>query len=113
MAFMDDLKKFGKSVAQKSSDVVETTKLNMSISQEKEKINKLFIEIGAAVYEQYKLGNDLGLSDKCNQVAELEAKIEEYQSKILEIKNAMKCPGCGTEINADTTFCPQCGTKVK
>lgn len=113
MAFIDDLKKFGKNVAQKSSDMVETTKLNMSITQEREKINKLYNEIGAAVYEQYKLGNDLGLGDKCMQIAEHEAKIEEYQAKILEIKNAMKCPGCGAEVSAETTFCANCGTKIK
>ncbi len=113
MAFMDDLKKFGKNVAQKSSDMVETTKLNMSISQEKEKINKLYYEIGAAVYEQYKLGNDLGLGDKCMQIAEYEAKVEEFQAKILEIKNAAKCPGCGAEVSAETAFCANCGTKIK
>ncbi|NLN65999.1 MAG: zinc ribbon domain-containing protein [Clostridiaceae bacterium] len=113
MAFIDDLKKFGKNVAQKSSDVVETTKLNMSISQEKEKINRLYNEMGAAVYEQYKMGNDLGMSEQCSQIAEFEAKIEEYQNKILEIKNAVKCPQCGTEVSAETVFCAQCGTKIK
>lgn len=113
MAFMDDLKKFGKNVAQKSSDMVETTKLNMSISQEKEKISKLYHEIGAAVYEQYKLGNDLGLGEKCVLIAEYEAKIEEIQNKVLEIKNAMKCPGCGAEVSAETVFCAQCGYKIK
>lgn len=113
MAFMDDLKKFGKNVAQKSSDMVETTKLNMSISQEKEKINKTFTEIGAAVYEQYKMGNDLGMGEKCMQIAEYEAKIEEYQKKILEIKSAVKCPNCGAEASAETVFCAQCGAKIK
>lgn len=113
MAFMDDLKKFGKNVAQKSSDVVETTKLNMSISQEKDKINKIYYEIGAAVYEQYKVGNDLGLGEKCMQIVEIEAKITELQAKIMEIKNSTKCPGCGAEVSNETVFCASCGTKLK
>ncbi len=113
MAFMDDLKKFGKNVAQKSSDMVETTKINMSISQEKDKVNKIFYEMGAAVYEQYKAGNDVGLGEQCMQVAEMEAKIAELQAKIMEIKNTAKCPGCGAEVSAETVFCANCGTKLK
>lgn len=112
MAFLDDLKKFGKNVAQKSSDMVEITKLNGSISQEKEKIRKTYREIGEAVYEQYKAGNDLGMGEKCSQIGEYEAKIKELEQNILEIKNAMKCPSCGTEVTADTAFCPQCGAKL-
>lgn len=113
MAFIDNLKKFGKDVAQKSSDMVEVTKLNMSISQEKDKINRLYTEIGSLVYNQYKEGNDVGFGEKCAQIAEIEEKIEGFQKKIQEIKNMAKCPGCGAEINAETVFCAQCGAKVK
>lgn len=113
MAFMDDLKKFGKNVAQKSSEMVETTKLNMSISQEKDKINKIYYEMGSAVYEQYKAGNDLGLGEKCMQIVEIEAKIAEFQAKIMELKNSTKCPGCGAEVSTETVFCASCGTKLK
>lgn len=113
MAFIDNLKKFGKDVAQKSSDMVETTKLNMSISQEKEKITRLYTEIGSLVYQEFKAGNDVGFGEKCAQIVEMEGKIEELQNKILEIKNAAKCPGCGAEVSAETVFCAQCGAKVK
>ncbi len=113
MAFLDDLKKFGKNVAQKSSDMVEITKLNSSISQEKDKIKKTCLEMGTQVYDQFKAGNDLGMAEQCNQIIEHEAKIEELQQKILEIKNSMKCPGCGAEINTETAFCPNCGAKIE
>jgi DNA repair exonuclease SbcCD ATPase subunit len=112
MAFMDDLKKFGKNISQKTSDMVEITKLNSAISQEKEKIRKIYYEIGTAVYEQFKAGNNLGMEEKCSQIAEHEQKIEELQEKILEIKNTGKCPSCGTEVSEDTAFCPQCGAKL-
>jgi len=113
MAFIDNLKKFGKDVAQKSSEMVETTKLNMSISQEKEKITRLYTEIGSLVYKEYKAGNDVGFGEKCVQIAEAEGKIEELQKKIMEIKNTTKCPGCGAEVSTETVFCAQCGTKIK
>jgi DNA-directed RNA polymerase subunit RPC12/RpoP len=113
MDFVNELKKFGKNVAQKSSDIIEITKLNMSISQERDKINKLYREIGEAVYQQYKLGNDLGFGDKCGQVFEVESKIEEYQNKIMQIKNLAKCPGCGSEVGTETIYCSYCGAKVR
>ncbi|HEY8499121.1 MAG TPA: zinc-ribbon domain-containing protein [Clostridia bacterium] len=112
MAFMDDLKKFGKNISQKTGDMVEVTKLNSAISQEKEKIRKLYYEIGTAIYEQYKTGNNPEVEEKCAQIAEIEQKIEELQQKIQEIKSSKKCPGCGTEVSTDTAFCPQCGTKL-
>ena len=116
MGFFDDVKKSvssaAKTVAQKSSEVVETTKLNMTISQEKEKIEKIYSEVGKAVVEEYKMGNDKGFAEKCEEVKAIEAQIAELQQKVLELKNASKCPGCGAEITTDVAFCPKCGTKL-
>lgn len=111
MAFLDDLKRATKNIAQKTGDMVEISKLNMSISQEKDKIARIYSDIGKAVYEQYKSGNDVGFADKCDIISEHERKIEELQQKILEIKNVKKCSSCGTEVSVDTAFCPQCGAR--
>ncbi|AGC68483.1 hypothetical protein Cst_c14940 [Thermoclostridium stercorarium subsp. stercorarium DSM 8532] len=111
MALIDDLKKATKNIAQKTGELVEISKLNLSISQEKDKVEKLYAEIGKAVYEQYKAGNDVGFSDKCAAIAEIENKIEELQQKIRELRNVKKCPSCGAEVEADTVYCPKCGTK--
>jgi len=111
MSFIDDLKKATKNLAQKTGDVVEISKLNLSIAQEKEKVETLFSEIGKAVYEQYKAGKDLGFGDKCEVIAEHERKIEEYRQKIMEIKKVRKCSSCGAEIEVNALFCPHCGTK--
>lgn len=111
MAFLDDIKKATKTIAQKTGDMVEVSKLTLSISQEKDKINKIYTDIGKAVYEQYKLGNDIGFGDLCSAVEEHERKIDELQQKINEIKNVRKCISCGAEISADTVYCPQCGAK--
>jgi len=111
MSLIDDLKKATRNLAQRTGDIVEVSKLNLSIAQEKEKIAKVYSEIGKAVYEQYKTGKDVGFGDKCAVIAEYERKIEELQQKIMEIKKVKKCPSCGTEVSADTAFCPKCGTK--
>lgn len=112
MSFLDDLKKAGKNIAQKTGDVVEIQKLNMGISQEKDKIKKVYAEIGEEVYQQFKAGNDLGYADKCNEIEVFVAKAEELQEKLMQLKNSKVCPSCGSEISADTAFCPKCGTKT-
>jgi len=112
MNFMDNLKNTMKNLAQKTSDVVEIQKLNLAVSQEKDKVRKIYIQIGEEVYKQFILGNDLGFTDKCNEIAGYEEKIEELKDKIMRLKNAKKCEGCGSEISADAAFCPKCGTKA-
>ncbi|NLY18629.1 MAG: zinc ribbon domain-containing protein [Clostridiaceae bacterium] len=112
MSFIDNLKSTMKNFAQKTSDVVEVQKLNLAILQEKDQVKKLYTKIGEEVYRQFLLGNDLGFNDKCNEIALLEAKIEEFENKIMKLKNTKKCDGCGSEISADAAFCPKCGTKA-
>lgn len=112
MAFLDNLKRTAKNIAQRTGDMVEIQKLNMGISQEKDKIRKIYTEIGEEVYQQFKAGNDLGYTEKCSEITEYEAKIEELQEKQMKLKNSKKCPSCSSEISADTAFCPKCGTNV-
>ena len=111
MAFMDDIKKVTSKFAKKTGDMVEVSKINISISQEKDKISKLYSEIGKATYEQYKAGNDVGFTDKCEIIVEHEATIQQLQQRIQEIKNVKNCISCGAVMELETAFCPQCGAK--
>ncbi|NLX76995.1 MAG: zinc-ribbon domain-containing protein [Clostridiaceae bacterium] len=111
MAFLDDLKSAARNVAQKTGNMMEITRLNMSVAQERDKINRIFSEIGKAVYEEYKAGNDIGFGEKCSVIAEHENRIAELQQKILELKNVKKCHSCGKEVSKDTAYCPHCGAK--
>jgi rubrerythrin len=112
MAFFDDVKKLGKSVAEKGKDAIEITKLNSQISGEKDKMKDMFAKIGEQVFANFKMGNDQGFGEWCTQLQEAEGRIAELQQKVLEIKNASKCPSCGAEISNETAFCPKCGAKV-
>ena len=116
MALFDDLKNkvtaTAKNVAQKSGELVEITKLNMSISTEQEKINKVYAEIGAAVYNSYKAGNVIGFDEQCQKIKESEDAIAVTKQKILELKNAKTCSQCSSEISRDVSFCPKCGNNV-
>jgi len=112
MAFFDDVKKLTKNVADKGKDAIEITKLNSQIGTEKDKMKDTFAKIGETVYMNFKNGNDQGFGDTCVLLQEAEARIEELRNKVLEIKDASKCPSCGTEVSKETTFCPKCGAKL-
>ncbi|NLW02767.1 MAG: zinc-ribbon domain-containing protein [Clostridiaceae bacterium] len=112
MSFFDDVKKFGRNLTDKGKDIVEITKLNSQINSEKENIKELYRKIGEQVYEDYKNSGESTYGELCGQIAEIEAKIKELSDKVLELKNASKCPSCGTEVNKQNAFCPKCGTKI-
>ena len=117
---MDFLSKFKEKVAgatktavDKSNEIVEATKLKFSISSAENEAEKLLIEIGEAVYNATKSGNDPSdiieancetLTAKYNEIAQMREKLREY-------KNIKVCPSCGCEIPSDSAFCNKCGTK--
>ena len=102
-----------KAAAKKSGDIVEVTKLNMSIGTEEDKIETVYTEIGKAVYDIYTKGEDVGeeFRDLCEKIRTHQKNIEEIKQKILELKNVKLCPSCSTELELDIAFCPKCGTK--
>lgn len=102
-----------KAAAKKSGDLVEVTKLTMSIGAEEDKIKKTFTEIGKAVYESYKAGDEINdsLRELCAKVESYEKNIESMKQKILELRNVKVCPGCGIELEIDMAYCYKCGLK--
>lgn len=102
-----------KAAAKKSSDLVEVTKLNMSISTEEGKIQSTYGEIGKTVYEAYTKGEDIpeAFKELCDKIKSYEDNIKDLKEKILLLKNTKACPSCGTELEVEIAFCPNCGTK--
>lgn len=117
MSVFDNLSKkvaeTAKAAAKKSGGLVEITKLNVSISAEEDKIEKVYGEIGKAVYAVYAEGTPVGdyLTELCEKVKAYEESIYAMKQKIYELKNTKVCPGCAVELDADIAFCPKCGTK--
>lgn len=75
-------------VAKKSGEIVETSKLNLNISSEKNNIEKLYKEIGEMIFEKYKNGAmiDVDLEEACKSIEESNDNIERIKEKIEEIK---------------------------
>ena len=102
-----------KAAAKKSGDIVEVTKLNVAISTEEDKIEKEYVNIGKIVYESFCKGTNLeaAITECCERISDFRKNVEGMKQKILELKNVKTCPGCKTELEIDTAFCPKCGTK--
>ncbi|MDP4181763.1 MAG: zinc ribbon domain-containing protein [Bacillota bacterium] len=102
-----------KAAARKSSDLVEVTKLNMSIGTEEDKIEKLYLEIGKTIYESYAKDENIDdlFVEKCKQIDSYNNNIKEMRKKILELKNEKICPNCREELEIDVLYCSKCGAK--
>ncbi|GAA0728896.1 hypothetical protein GCM10008905_28250 [Clostridium malenominatum] len=76
-------------VAKKSGEIVEISKLNLSVSTEKNNIEKLYREIGEMVFEKYANGEavDLDLEKPCKEIENSNNNIKEIKEKIEDIKN--------------------------
>jgi DNA repair exonuclease SbcCD ATPase subunit len=102
-----------KAAAKKSSELVEVTKLSMSISAEEDKIKKAFADIGKLVYTAYSNGEEVSeaYKESCSAITGYEETITATKQKILDLKSMKVCPGCGIELETEIAFCSKCGTK--
>ena len=103
-----------RTAAKMSSDMVEVTRLNVAISAEEDKIDKLLHEIGRKVYEKYVDNNaviDEEIAESCAIVKDYERNIAEMNAKILNLKKVKECSNCKEILDIDMTFCFKCGEK--
>ena len=119
MAFKDGFSKLTKSlgesasnVVQKSNKLMEITKLHSEIDGAEKKKNVLYLEIGKLVYNSHVNKEDSSeeIKNKCEAISLHDEVIAKIKGQILDIKKVKLCSKCGVEINADITFCPNCGS---
>lgn len=118
MAFFEDWGKkvgdFTQTAVKKSSNMVEITKLNNSISNEEKSINALFFELGRNYYASHGADADLEgiFLSLCSTIKQHENNIKAFREKIIQIKDMNICPTCGNELDKSYAFCDKCGTKM-
>ncbi|WMJ79859.1 hypothetical protein RBU49_13425 [Clostridium sp. MB40-C1] len=102
-------------IAKKSEELVEVSKLTVSINSEESKIKDIYTEIGKIVCEKHENGMyiDPDLVEQCNDVLDLKNKIREMKNRVIQIKNKKVCPECEETLNSETMFCPKCGTNIE
>jgi vacuolar-type H+-ATPase subunit I/STV1 len=118
MDFLNDIGKkiteTAKTVTKKSENLVETTKINLSIGNEEDKIKRIFTEIGSELYKSFLDGESHGeyFDEKCTGIKEIEDNINSLREKLLTIKGHKSCGECNVVIDTDVKYCPNCGAKA-
>ena len=124
MAFFDKLNQVAKNIGDKTSDAIETTRLNSKIAAEKLAANEELLKIGQHYYDLYLAGQaEVEILEYC-QAAKLHLDTaDQLQAEIDRIKaesaapaapaGGVTCPGCGASLPAGTKFCANCGSKVE
>lgn len=102
-------------VGKKVNDVVEVSKLKLSVVSLGSDIDKVYQKLGLMVYEMKKSGSEnRDLVDGC--VAEIDAlkqKLDEVNKKVDELRSVHRCESCGSVVDLAAQFCPMCGSLVQ
>ena len=112
--FLNKAKDTAKMVTNKSGEIIESAKLNLAVSNEEDKIEKVYTEIGKKLYGTYCSGKsvDEDVHKLCVEVDDEEAKIRMLKKKIGDLKQTSFCKSCGAIVKKDALFCPKCGIRL-
>lgn len=119
MNFMRNVEKkltaTAKSISKASDDIAKITRLKLSIGNEEDRIRRTLYEIGCDLYKDFLAGNVQAdqYSSKCTEIKQTEDNIKALKEKILLHKGRKSCTACGTIVNLETNYCPNCGTKFE
>ena len=98
--------------ADKTSSMMEKSKINSQITGERKEIEKLCQQIGESVLERAAAG-EIQLSERENLLMEEinvhQDRIREYRKVMAGLRNMKICPACESLIAIDVAFCPKCG----
>ena len=115
MSFLDKIKQSASDAAKKAQQTVEITKLKSQISGKEKDREKLFYQIGTALYRSHQAGNvaesEQEVMGCCQQLDELQSDIQMIEERIRMIRFEKTCT-CGKVVALDTKFCPDCGTQL-
>lgn len=118
MDFLNQLKKSASEVAQtvaeKSSEVVEISKIKYAVHDLSKDVKKLYFELGKLTYSELKDSSELteDMSIKCEIIEAKLAKIEALKKKEAQVRNSLTCPECGKECGKNDERCPYCGADI-
>ena len=128
MAFFDKLNQVAKNIGDKTSDAIETTRLNSKIAAEKLAANEELLKIGQHYYDLYLAGQaEAEILEYCQAAKVHLDAADQMQAEIDRIKaeneaqkiasaapvGGITCPGCGASLPAGTKFCSGCGSKIE
>ena len=105
--------KGAKTASTKAGEILEQTKINAKIFGLKSECDVYYKKIGELVYNTSKdpttPQNDL--NEWLNELDAKTQRIAELQIEADKFKKSIRCGVCGNAMEADATFCSNCGAK--
>lgn len=106
------LSSLAESAGKKSSEVLETARLNSEIAGFEDNIADLQFELGRAYYEQNKDNPDGPFEEIVRQILRCEQEIRIRSERLISLKGMMYCPSCDAVIGMGDDFCSKCGAPL-
>lgn len=116
MGFFDEFGKkvsdAGQKAVQKTQEISEVARVNSLITQNENKINNVYYQIGKLFVSTYGDNCQPEFAGMVATVAELEQQIITYREQIQDIKGIQHCEKCGAEVPRGVAFCSSCGAAI-
>ena len=112
MDIIQEIKSTADKVARKSGELVELSKVKLSIGNTKSEINTNFRILGEMIYSSQKEENDIEpekVSEIIEQIDTLYVKLAEYENIEAGLTKKKLCPQCRKPNGANAVFCSSCG----
>jgi hypothetical protein len=103
----------GKDVSGKVKETADVLKLRQKANAEKQRIRLAYEEIGRLYYKEFE-GKEVAAEyqDLFDTIVDATAAVNDFKSKIEELRNTKTCPECGAEMDREAAFCAKCGAKM-
>jgi len=105
-----------KTISDKSSNMVEISKMNLSIRKREKEIESLLIEIGEYVYNQMKSKNTV-TSDELRVLVKridfLQQDVETLEKMVFKLQDMRVCEYCKEVFEDNVAYCPLCGKYIR
>ena len=117
MGFFDDIGKkvadAGQKTIKKTKEISDVVRLNALISQEENKIESLYNQIGKLYVSLHATDSEEEFIDMVRNAIESDSIILAYRQQIQDLKGMQRCEICGAEISKDALFCNNCGNSIQ
>jgi len=116
MGFLDEIGKkvadAGQKTVQKTKEISDVAHINSLITQEVNKINSIYNQIGKLYVSVHRNDCEEKFLEMVNMVAVSEQNVREYKKQIQDIKGVLYCDKCGAEVQRGVAFCSSCGNAM-
>ncbi len=113
MAIFDDVVVNAKSaasvVSKKAGEIIDLSKLRISLASLRSELAKQYQALGEAVYNGDPVEEINAIKE---EIAALKQNISDIEDILLSARNSVTCPACGEKLNKNARYCSTCGTAI-